>query len=152
MMHKRWTILQADPEKVNSLQESLKIHPAICKILVQRNIETFEQAKSFYRPAVTDLHDPWLRTTWIRRLKEYSSHRKRKKYSYLEIMMLDGTTAVASYVSVLAQASYTTGFLYTHRYREGYGVSKQELILQRQCFSVIISLTVVLISGFDLIC
>ena len=41
--------MQADPEKVNLLQQSLKIHPAICKILVQRNIETFDQAKNFYR-------------------------------------------------------------------------------------------------------
>jgi len=59
-MQKRWTILHADQEKVNSLQQSLKIHSAICKILVQRNIETFDQAKDFYRPQLTDLHDPWL--------------------------------------------------------------------------------------------
>src|SRR5689334_5675297 len=59
-MQKRWTILKADQQKINSLQQSLKIHRAICKILVQRGIETFEQAKNFYRPALTDLHDPWL--------------------------------------------------------------------------------------------
>ena len=59
-MQKRWKILNADEEKVNSLQQSLKINPAICKILVQRNIETFEKAKNFFRPQLTDLHDPWL--------------------------------------------------------------------------------------------
>ncbi|HEY6977946.1 MAG TPA: single-stranded-DNA-specific exonuclease RecJ, partial [Chitinophagaceae bacterium] len=45
---------------VKALSDSLRINPAICKILVQRNIKTFEEAKSYYRPQLSDLHDPWL--------------------------------------------------------------------------------------------
>ncbi len=59
-MEKRWKILRAPVDKVNLLQQSLKISPIICQILVQRHIEDFNQAKKFFRPALSDLHDPWL--------------------------------------------------------------------------------------------
>ena len=59
-MQKRWNIVKAEEEKVNALQQLLKIHPVICKILVQRGIETFDIAKNFFRPDLSDLHDPWL--------------------------------------------------------------------------------------------
>ena len=52
--------MQVDEKKVQALHEALKIHPAICRVLVKRGIETFDQAKSFYRPQLSDLHDPWL--------------------------------------------------------------------------------------------
>src|SRR5437773_6275609 len=96
MMQKRWTILQSDHEKVNSLQQSLKIHPAICKILVQRNIESFEQAKSFYRPAVTDLHDPWLMKDMDKAVERIIvAVEKREKILVFGDYDVDGTTAVA---------------------------------------------------------
>jgi len=59
-MEKRWTILTADEEKVAALQSQLKIHPALCKILVQRGIKGFEAAKKYFRPSLDELHDPWL--------------------------------------------------------------------------------------------
>lgn len=59
-MEKRWKILTTDEAKVASLQQALNIHPVICKILVQRGIELFSTAKDFFRPRLTDLHDPWL--------------------------------------------------------------------------------------------
>ena len=59
-MEKSWKILTADEAKVSSLQESLKVNPALCRILVQRGIETFDQAKDFFRPQLYALHSPWL--------------------------------------------------------------------------------------------
>ena len=49
-MQKRWNILKADEKKVIALQQLLKIHPVICRILVQRSIETFDDARNFFRP------------------------------------------------------------------------------------------------------
>ena len=96
LMQKRWTILQADQEKVNSLQQSLKIHPAICKILVQRKIETFDQAKDFYRPQLTDLHDPWLMKDMDKAVDRIvtaiENHEKILVYGDYDV---DGTTSVA---------------------------------------------------------
>ena len=59
-MEKRWRILQADEDCVKRLQEVLKINPVVCKILAQRDLTTFEKAKNYYRPQLSDLHDPWL--------------------------------------------------------------------------------------------
>src|SRR5687767_1242325 len=59
-MRKRWNILNADASTCAALHESLKINPAICRILVQRGISTFDEAKTFFRPSLDMLHDPFL--------------------------------------------------------------------------------------------
>ena len=57
-MQKRWKVLNAKPEKVVSLKESLKINEVILKILVQGGFDTFDKAKDFFRPKLSMLHDP----------------------------------------------------------------------------------------------
>ena len=59
-MEKRWKILEADESQTAALQASLKIHPVICKLLVQRGFDSFDKAKDYFRPNISDLHDPWL--------------------------------------------------------------------------------------------
>ena len=59
-MQKRWRILNSDGEKTNALFKELKIHPALCGILVQRGIDNYNKAKQFFRPQLSDLHDPFL--------------------------------------------------------------------------------------------
>src|SRR5258708_39379203 len=60
IMEKRWNILQADPTRVRDLQASLGINEVLCRIIVQRGLTTFDDAKYFFRPSLTDLHDSWL--------------------------------------------------------------------------------------------
>jgi single-stranded-DNA-specific exonuclease len=141
-MQKRWTILQADEEKVNSLQQSLKIHPAICKILVQRNIETFDQAKNFYRPQLTDLHDPWLMKDMDkavdRIITAFENHEKILIYGDYDV---DGTTSVACMYQFIRKLHSELDFYIPHRYREGYGVSRAGIEFAREHgFTLIISL------------
>ena len=59
-MEKRWKIAASDAVKTEALQAALSINKTICSILVARGIETFDAAKNFYRPQISDLHDPWL--------------------------------------------------------------------------------------------
>ena len=59
-MDKRWKIKTADEHKSNLLAETLKVHPLISRILVGRGIENFEEAKTYFRPDISQLHDPWL--------------------------------------------------------------------------------------------
>ena len=59
-MEKRWIIEQTDQEKVKALQSALQISPVICSILVQRGIYSFEEARSYFNPQLSDLHDPFL--------------------------------------------------------------------------------------------
>src|ERR1700743_145908 len=58
LMEKSWNILQAEAAKVESLQTALRINEILCRILVQRGITTYDAAKTFFRPDLSDLHDP----------------------------------------------------------------------------------------------
>jgi len=141
-MQKRWTILQADRDKVNSLQQSLKIHPAICKILVQRNIETFDQAKNFYRPQLTDLHDPWLMKDMDKAVERVvtaiETHEKILIYGDYDV---DGTTSVACMYQFIRKLHSELDFYIPHRYREGYGISKAGIDFAKDNgFTLVISL------------
>jgi single-stranded-DNA-specific exonuclease len=57
---KRWQVYKADSLKSDALFKALKIHPVLCSILAQRGIQTFGEAKQFFRPQLSDLHDPFL--------------------------------------------------------------------------------------------
>ena len=47
-------------EKVQAIQQALQVDEIVATLLVQRGIETFEQAKTFFRPTLADLHNPYL--------------------------------------------------------------------------------------------
>ena len=59
-MQKRWKILEADALRTTALKDALKINRTLCGILVQRGYDNFEKTKQYFRPELTDLHDPWL--------------------------------------------------------------------------------------------
>ena len=96
MLAKRWKILSEQKEKIDSLQKELNIHPALCKILVQRGFETFDKAKNFFRPQLSQLHDPWLMKDMdkaVRRIQ--SAVENKEKILVFGDYDVDGTTAVA---------------------------------------------------------
>ncbi|HMU59535.1 MAG TPA: single-stranded-DNA-specific exonuclease RecJ [Chitinophagaceae bacterium] len=124
-MEKRWTILKADEKAVKSLQDSLKIHPVICKVLVQRGITSFDNSKQFFRPQLSDLHNPWLMKDMEKAVERISAAiDKGEKILVFGDYDVDGTTAVASMYRFLKKIHPYTSFYIPHRYREGYGVSK----------------------------
>jgi single-stranded-DNA-specific exonuclease len=124
-MEKRWNILEANSAKVAGLQTALKIHPILCELLVQRGIEDFDKAKQFFRPALSDLHDPWLMKDMDKAVTRIT-----KAFDENESIMVfgdydvDGTTSVATLYQFLKDIHPTIDFYIPHRYREGYGVSK----------------------------
>lgn len=141
-MEKRWNILLADKDKVNSLQASLKIHPALCKILVQRGIETFEDAKTFFRPQLSALHSPWLMKGMDKAVdRVLTAVNQNEKILVFGDYDVDGTTAVACMYQFLKSIHSNLDFYIPHRYREGYGVSKAGIDFAKENgFSLIISL------------
>jgi single-stranded-DNA-specific exonuclease len=125
MTEKRWHILSADKQKADGLQQSLKIHPAICRILVQRKIEDFNTAKSFFRPQLSDLHDPWLMKDMDKAVDRIlQAVNKKEKILVFGDYDVDGTTAVACMFTFLKKVHPHLDFYIPHRYREGYGVSR----------------------------
>ncbi|MDF2383770.1 single-stranded-DNA-specific exonuclease RecJ [Nostoc ellipsosporum NOK] len=108
-----------------ALQKTLGIHPALCSILVQRGVTTFEEARAFFRPQLSDLHDPWLmkdmQSAVDRIIQAKNNNEKILVFGDYDV---DGTTAVASMYRFLKKIHEPLDFYIPHRYREGYGVSK----------------------------
>ncbi|MEP7256879.1 MAG: DHH family phosphoesterase, partial [Flavitalea sp.] len=143
-MEKRWKILKSDPDKSKALFDQLNISPVLCRILTQRGIGTFAEAKNFFRPTIDMLHDPWLMKDMDkaadRILLAFSNNERILVYGDYDV---DGTTAVACMYKFLIE-HYTpenVEFYIPHRYREGYGVSKAGIdYASANHYSLIISL------------
>jgi len=136
--------LSAAEEEVNELQQSLKVSPVVCKILVQRGMETFEKAKNYFRPQLARLHDPWLMKDMRKAVSRiFDAFSKKEKILVFGDYDVDGTTAVACMYQFL-QKIYTPSlveFYIPHRYREGYGVSKMGIDFAKENgYNLIISL------------
>ena len=124
-MKKRWRILNSNQEKTDSLFKELKIHPALCNILVQRGIDTYEKAKTFFRPQLSDLHDPFLMKDMHKAVERiFSALSAGENILVFGDYDVDGTTSVACMYQFLKQYHPHTDFYIPHRYREGYGISK----------------------------
>jgi len=124
-MEKRWNILSADAAKVRTLKEALKIHPVLCELLVQRGISDFEEAKKFFRPSLTHLHDPWLMKDMhkaVARIEEaVENNQHLLVFGDYDV---DGTTSVATLFQFLKKLTPNIDYYIPHRYKEGYGISK----------------------------
>lgn len=126
-MQKRWNILSAEDTRTAALRQELNIHPALIKILVQRNIDTYEKAKAFFNPELADLHSPWLMKDMDKAVDRIlTAFNNREKILVFGDYDVDGTTAVACMFSFLRKVYEPANIEYyiPHRYREGYGVSK----------------------------
>ncbi len=124
-MQKKWNILPVDTAKTLSIQEALKVNKALCAMLVQRGIDTFEKAKHYFRPQLSDLHSPWLMKDMHKAVERiitaFSSKEKILVFGDYDV---DGTTSVAAMFQFIQNIYPAVEFYIPHRYKEGYGVSK----------------------------
>lgn len=141
-MEKRWNILTADESDVAALKQSLKISLTLTKILVQRGINSFEKAKSFFRPQLSDLHSPWLmKDMELAVSRILQAFERKEKILVFGDYDVDGTTSVASMYQFLKAQYDAVDFYIPHRYKEGYGVSKMGIDHAKENgFELIISL------------
>lgn len=126
-MDKRWVLKEADEGVVEDLHRSLHANRTICKLLVQRNITTLEEAKSFFRPSLEEhLHDPFLMKDMEEAIKRIDDamHGKEKILIYGDYDV-DGTTSVALVYSFLKEMYFHVDYYIPDRYKEGYGISYQ---------------------------
>lgn len=124
---KRWTLKPADEEVTKHIQEALNIHPALCRMLAQRGVSDFDTAKTFFRPELSHLHDPFLMKDMQQAVQRITDaiewHERILVYGDYDV---DGTTSVSVVYSFLrSQYEGDLGYYIPHRYREGYGVSKE---------------------------
>ncbi|MCL9770622.1 single-stranded-DNA-specific exonuclease RecJ [Flavobacterium sp. HXWNR69] len=113
-----------NPEKVQAIQQALQVDEIIAKLLVQRGIETFEQAKTFFRPTLVDLHNPYLMKDMDKAVarieKAIANNENILVFGDYDV---DGTTAVSLVSSYLRSFYPNVATYIPDRYAEGYGIS-----------------------------
>jgi len=121
----RWKLKsEINPQITSNLSKELGIDLTLSKFLVQRGIESFEQAKSFFRPNLADLHDPFLMKDMelaVERIEQAISNQENiLVYGDYDV---DGTTSVSLMSSYLKTIHPNIATYIPDRYAEGYGVS-----------------------------
>lgn len=121
----RWK-LKSKPEKqkIQALQNALQVDEIIATLLLQRGIETFEEAKSFFRPTLDDLHDPYLMKDMDKAVNRIElAIQNQENILVFGDYDVDGTTAVSLMSSYLKTLSPNIATYIPDRYNEGYGIS-----------------------------
>jgi len=121
----RWT-LKPKPaeEKIKHLAQALNAEEFIATLLIQRGIETFEQARLFFRPSLDDLHDPYLMKDMDKAVARIQNAiANQENILIFGDYDVDGTTAVSLVSSYLKSFYPNIATYIPDRYNEGYGIS-----------------------------
>ena len=132
----------AEEDKIKVLQKNIGVPFEIANLLIQRGIEDFDAAKNFFRPELSDLHDPYLMLGMDKAVNRISTaianHEKIMVYGDYDV---DGTTSVALVFSYLTAYYPDCIYYIPDRYEEGYGISKKGIdYAKEQVISLIIAL------------
>ena len=139
----RWTLKEIpEKERITQLASELSIEKPLAKILLQRGISTFNEAKKYFRPSLEDLHDPFLMKDMdvaVNRIETAISNKENILiYGDYDV---DGTTAVSLVSSYLKTYYPNISTYIPDRYEEGYGVSFQGIdFAEDNGFSLIVAL------------
>ncbi|MDD3079311.1 MAG: single-stranded-DNA-specific exonuclease RecJ [Paludibacter sp.] len=144
-MINKWIYRTLSEQKIeirNKLAEELGIGPILAQLLVQRGIHTFDEARSFFRPDLANLHDPFLMADMnvaVERLTKAMRHNEKiLVYGDYDV---DGTTSVSLVYKFLKQYYSNIDFYIPDRYNEGYGISIQGIDFAAQNgFTLVIAL------------
>ena len=121
----RWT-LKPKPEysKLEALKKALEVDDIVASLLLQRGIETYNEAKQFFRPSLDDLHDPFLMKDMDKAVARIelalANNENILVYGDYDV---DGTTSVALMASYLKSKTDAIATYIPDRYKEGYGIS-----------------------------
>ncbi len=123
---KKWLIKPVDQEKVSSLQKELGSSKLTCTLLVQRNIDTLEKAKKFFRPELKYLYDPYSMLNMqevIERIQTAIAYDQNiLAYGDYDV---DGTMSVSMFYNFFCKRGATMQYYIPDRFEEGYGLSRK---------------------------
>lgn len=133
-MEKRWKVSPPhSDDAIKKLSRELQVEEIVSRLLLNRGIDTFEKAKSFFRPSLDELHDPFLMEDMkkaIQRIEQAIS--AQEKIMIFGDYDVDGTTAVALVFSYFKKFTQQIEYYIPDRYTEGYGVSTQAIDYAKQ--------------------
>ena len=126
-MENRWSVKpNADEEAIAALVGNINVSRTSALLLAQRGITDFENARLFFRPSLTHLHDPFLMQDMEKAVERLSQAIGNEEpilvYGDYDV---DGTTSVSIVYGFLKTRHTRLHFYIPDRYGEGYGVSKK---------------------------
>lgn len=126
MLNKRWKIKEVDDDyAVKALADTLNISGALARLLVLRNVKNFTQAKSFFRPSIDTMYDPFLmngmETATTRVIQALTENQLICIYGDYDV---DGTCSTSLLYLFLKELGANVDFYIPQRLTEGYGISK----------------------------
>ena len=128
-MGQNWKYQPLTPEQgalAARLSYELEMSPVLCSLLVKRGITSVAEARNFFRPKLSQLHNPFLMNDMdvaVRRLNKALGKKERiLVYGDYDV---DGTTAVALVYKFLQQFSSNIDYYIPDRNEDGYGISKR---------------------------
>lgn len=128
-MINRWifkTPSDEETKQIKKLADELNISPVLAQLLIQRGIYTFEDARVFFRPDLSQLHDPFLMADMDKAVSRLSeAMEQNQKILIYGDYDVDGTTSVALVYKFLLKFYSNIDFYIPDRYNEGYGISYQ---------------------------
>lgn len=142
-MEKKWKINESvNAAEVLKLQQELSVDRIVASLLCERGIQDFETSKSFFRPELGQLHDPFLMKNMEKAINRINSavaiNEKVLVYGDYDV---DGTTAVSLVYSFFNKYIHQIEFYIPDRYKEGYGISFKGIdYAAENNFSLIIAL------------
>lgn len=142
-MEKRWAqVDQGAKETSEKLAHELNIDQCLAQILVQRGITNFEDARYFFRPTLTQLHDPFLMKDMEQAITRITAALQTgEKIMVYGDYDVDGTTAVALTYSFFSQFTSEIAYYIPDRHKEGYGISARGIdFAAENGFTLIIAL------------
>ncbi len=121
----RWNFVQPeDAEIVSGLQQSLGVSPVIAHLLALRGVQSFSQAKAFFRPGQDLVYDPFLMKDMDKAASRLASAiRSQEKVLVYGDYDVDGTTATSLVYLFLKQFGLDISYFIPHRFKDGYGIS-----------------------------
>lgn len=128
-MINRWifkTPSDEETKQIKKLADELNISPVLAQLLIQRGIYTFEDARVFFRPDLSQLHDPFLMADMDKAVSRLSeAMEQNQKILIYGDYDVDGTTSVSLVYKFLLKFYSNIDFYIPDRYNEGYGISYQ---------------------------
>ena len=122
----RWNFCSPDEQAVFVLSEAINVSLPVARALFNRGVQTFDEAKNYFRSSLLDLPSPFLLQHMHRAvervLRAIRDHEKIMLYGDYDV---DGTTGTAMLLLFLKELGGEVSYYINDRFAEGYGISTE---------------------------
>ena len=99
-----FTLTNRQKDQKEQIAKDLGIYPVLAQLLVQRGVENTHEARCFFHPRLTDLHNPFLMRDMDKAVERLNDAlRMRESILIYGDYDVDGTTAVSLVYKYLRQ-------------------------------------------------